>query len=344
MATRSSFKLKTGPVIGLIVLILVLIGGGVGLFLSTTNTDSRSQASADHVARVSISPRTVSVQGLTAQHIGIDISQMKSGTSVTSFKSTLAVERRKKVLGDTTLESEGLVAQPCKSDKECGPDSTCYRPPTECPKGQVCATQMPYCVPSRPSHEPRPTRVAVTLAPPRPTRMEPTSSPGSTVLAKSSDGLVTVLGINAYKEIKLQVSVETIGETYEIKIEGLVSPDNKTLQTAFMKNTPILTVTMNEKPIAFGQIFVKEASIKGYLPGLKTIVELTQPTKPTRGPTPPPRVTNVPTMTRVTPTDFPSKPTPFPSKRPPYPSVNVSNRPTPHVSVIVPTIWKDPQP
>jgi hypothetical protein len=115
-------KWSVKGVAGLLLLGLVLAGGVAALLLSKKNTDLRSQASANKAAQVWIGPRTPSSErATTSQQVGIDASQLNPGTTITSFSLSLLVQRKKQVLGDLTLASEGSAPRSCEATQDCPP-------------------------------------------------------------------------------------------------------------------------------------------------------------------------------------------------------------------------------
>jgi hypothetical protein len=163
-----------------------------------------------------------------------------------------------------------------------------------------------------------------------PTKMIPSQSPTVTpvgeVLAQSEDGLVSITGTNFYKDITdLQVSISMNQDSYYVSVSGTVKPGSDSLQKAFINNVPFLVISMNERPVGFSKIFTRKASIMGYLPRMRTLVDLTQLSGPTSGPsggpiTPPVKITLSPsfgpTLIQITGVPRPPKgqsPTPYPT-------------------------------
>jgi hypothetical protein len=104
----------------------------------------------------------------------------------------------------------------------------------------------------------------------------PSEVPTPDLLAASKDSSIRVWGVNNFREVKdLAVSVETTPEMYLIIVSGSTDRNNSAIQTAFTKNVPILTVVLHDEALRWSQVTLKGATIRGFVPGIPTELELT---------------------------------------------------------------------
>ncbi len=289
-------RINFGLIVGSVLLMLLVVGGATGLVLNSKIQDSRSQAAVVRVAKMTVSPRRTRQDGFGTQEIGIDASRLKSGSVVTNFKGVLAVPRISvmreegnnsntpisddpnfvvRVTGDSGTQSSPpnsgnanqnnkprVPQKLCNSDKDCDRGDICYHTPgPTCVKGQPCpliGVPAPYCRP-----QPRPT--AVLSQPPEPD-----------LLAISQDKILRVWGANNFQEVKnLNVSIETTDEMYLITVSGSTDKNNQAIQSTFAKNLPFLTVVLKDESLRWSEATLKGVSIRGFVPGISTEIELT---------------------------------------------------------------------
>lgn len=285
---------KRGLLIGAFVFAFLVFAVGVGMLVFSRTTDNRSQAAAAPVAAI----RTVyqrEVTGTFAHLVMVDISQMKPGTTVTDFSAQLFVAAKEFV----PPESATPLPRPSGSISVF---------PTQYPKPSAMAT--PYPMPSgKETYPPRPVTQYPTgleravTGQPVPEASESVlgvsttavPAPETAVLAQSKDGNLRVKGMGKYAQLQnLSVAVNTVAGGYSIAISGQAASKDTLLQQAFMQPEAILAITGNEKAAALANPVVQSASVRGYLPGVQAIVELTrQEVKP---PTPTVRPTDKPPL------------------------------------------------
>lgn len=243
-------RINFGLILGSVALLLLVVGGMTGLVLNSKIQDSRSQAAAKRIAKIGVTEKRIRDDGYGVQQISIDASRLKAGSTVTSFKSVLYVPR-------LSVLSVG------------NPNTTTSNDPNYVPAAPAGNDQN-RTSPPNPGNRPqiKPTTV-------------PSEVPTPDLLATSKDAAVRVWGVNNFREIKdLNVSVETTDDMYLIMISGSTDRKNSTIQTAFAKNIPLLNVILRDKALRWAEVTVKGASIRGFVPGVQTEIELTGSDEP----------------------------------------------------------------
>lgn len=304
-------------------LMAVLVLGAASMVLTRMNrsTDTRSQASAGKTAQLIIEP---SVQGDKQVYtVYFDGTQLPIGTRVVNFATKLRLQKNStdtqaipvNVLGDSVeVSDEELVDQLAQTNAI----MTCGN--IKCPPGQACvsiAGRAPFCAPLvTKSPVPSPQLVS-----PKPTIQPPRFSPNPTVkpLPSASPipglqilGTYENLSVVGYNGIFSLVPPKFVNNTttqppyLSLVMSGSVKTTTATWNKndpAFVKKIPLFMIQAPlSDPTAQYAISIESQSIKGYLPGITAIVELTgkQISNPT--PAPSPFVSPVPVGSPIPPT------------------------------------------
>lgn len=295
---------KRGLIIGAVIFAFLVFAGGVGLWLFSRNTDNRSQASADHVAQMKVLSQKNDA-GLLVHNLAIDTSQMKAGTTVTDFSARLFISTKRFTPPEGTPKPRPSMVQTTPQPKP----SMVYWPTGVAVTGvKMMVTPTPKAVlgvsteeagqafmPEKDISE-TPDRVI--------TKEQP--QPGN-ILAKSTDGRVMVTRVGNYGQFQnLSVQVSSDEKGYFIDLSGQVSAKDLSLQKAFATTQPVFAILINERTMIMSSPEVQKLSIRGYLPGMRTIVELTKPlvVKATEVPEKPPVVVKTCRVTADCPTGY----------------------------------------
>lgn len=258
---------KRGLIIGAFVFAFLVFGVGVGMLVFSRTTDNRSQAAAAPVAVVRTAYQR-EVTGEFAHNVFVDISQMKAGTTVAEFSTRLFVATKAFLPPDQgTTTPRTVTVMPA--------------PPTEYPKPSAMATQYPprpvTVIPSGSERAATGMPVPATDYGKKVLGTATDVTPQNTILAQSKDGNLRVKGVGKYAQLQnLQVSVETTEDGYYIKFSAQAITKDSNLQLAFRQPEALIAIVGNEKVAALATPTVLQTSVRGYLPGLQTMVELTK--------------------------------------------------------------------
>jgi hypothetical protein len=299
-----TYNSKRGLFIGAFIFAFLVFAAGVGMWLFSRNTDNRSQASAMPVASVKIISQKED-KGQLAHTVLFDISQMKKGTTVTDFSAQVFVAKKEFTPPDqaTTMPRPSFGPKPSYFPQPSyGSKPTMYPRPSSFlppPKElQITGAPMPVTntsvlgvstsepVRANPNELPPGALIGPeaeqtppdALIGPEADQAPATNAPQAGVLAQSKDGSLKVKGLGQFAQLQdLKVIVESSEKGYLITFNAKASAKDTQLQLAFSQPQALFAIGTTQNQAAMLTPVVQKASVRGYLPGMKTVVELTSP-------------------------------------------------------------------